>query len=141
MLLIYSCGSTRKAQKQTFILVYEQKGYGDFPAYLILYMYSHIYNKYDNKYSGGSIGEYKISNDTLFLSPLYYYSDYYDYEHNWNMSMNRINPNDTIESMTQVYIFEKDSLIEITNYSFEPFLDIVLSSKRDGYKLLKQKYK
>jgi len=101
---LMSCSTTRNMQ---YIAIFENEGVGAIPSSYII-LKGGALKQYDFFwYSYGTIGNYVIEKDTLYVFPKYkYYSDSIHYL-------------DTLNIKPQKFLMEKDRLIDVTDYTIE----------------------
>lgn len=119
-----SC-STSKHNVQQYISVYKRVNDSNPNILKSFYVFKHspkTYELYFDK-SGGLLGHYTISNDTLTL--------YHEYEYSYidsKMVVKAIDSTDVFTLSPRKYIIRKDSLIDITYYQ-NPTPDFVFKNQ------------
>ncbi len=109
--LLLSC-NTPKMTLSPYVAVYKSEGGGNIlPTYIFLKTQPQVYEIYAPGIYLSTIGQWNISNDTLFFLAKYEYSKE-------NNELDMYIPEDlTISSIPQQYLIRNDSLINITDYS------------------------
>ncbi|WP_291529883.1 hypothetical protein [Bacteroides sp. UBA939] len=109
--LLLSC-NTKKMTLSPYVAVYKSEGGGIFlPTYIFLRTQPKVYEIYAPGIRLSTIGQWNISNDTLFFLAKYEYSGK-------NNELYMYIPEEpTISSIPQQYLIRNDSLIDITDYS------------------------
>jgi hypothetical protein len=113
-ILFFSCAA-HKMTLSPFIAVYKSDGFGNiYPEYILLRTQPKVFERYFPTPGGsGTVGEWNIKNDTLFLLPKREY-----FSRDLTLIFSEITPQDTsVATIPQQYLIRNDCLIDITDYS------------------------
>jgi len=111
--LLISC-KTQKTTLSPLVTVYKSDGAGYIlPEYIILKRQPEVFEIYIPTIYESILGEWHVSNDTLFLFPKFAY-----FSRDLELKFSEITDQDTsIVTIPQQYLINNDRLIDITDYS------------------------
>ena len=125
VILFTSCYSLRR---DAHIATYKWEGFGELPSeYIILRFDDQIYDTYYG-FSGqyGQVGKYTIENETLYFTQSY------------SRLSDRVYFSDKDSIYTRKFLIEKNSLIDITDYtSISPLYNNMGYDMKNVYKRIK----
>jgi len=109
---LFSCKS-QQITLSPFVAVYKNDWVGEvYPEYISLKTQPKVFEKYSPGVYASIVGQWNISNDTLFLFPKYEY-----FSRNSELKFSEITTKDSsVATIPQQYLIKNDCLIDITDY-------------------------